>query len=206
MFDVMILNFGNATRVFHDVNRQPVAIDIGAMCECSLDDATARFLFEGQRSDTICIMRQHVDLPEKLRALFSLLKRVMTDPYEEVLSEANALVGQGRLNSPRPTRLQIREALGKAARGMCAQLAPTIAAPSLTPAKPAADDFADIADADLVEGADADDGDDDDGDAGEEPKAPAKRTRAKINSPAKSSANARQTKGNAKKRAKTRRH
>lgn len=199
MYDVVILNFGDGARAFYDASRQPVFVEVGAMKDCTLDDATAKVLFEGQRSDTICIMRQHVELPGKLRQMFSLLKRVLTDPYEEVLSEATAMVGITRFDSLRPNREQIREVLGRVARSMCAEFAPAIdvapraivkddASDDLTDAELIGDDHGEDQDDDQDETGDADDADEDAAPA--KPKVARAKIVAKAETPTKSKAKA----------------
>lgn len=124
MYDVVILNFGDNDRVFYDAFGAPVMVKIGEMKECSLTEATAKTLFASQRSDSICLMRKHVQLPDKVIQMFDLLTVAMTNPYESVLSEAAALVGRERFSEPRPTRNVIRTVVGQAARALCAEYAP----------------------------------------------------------------------------------
>jgi hypothetical protein len=190
MYDVVILNFGESTRVFYDASNEPVCIPTGEMKECRLGDETARFLFKSQRTDTICLMRRHVEVPVQLRRLFDTLRDVMTMSYDNALAQTIDLVGHQRLPGPRPTRTQLREALGRVTRTLCADVAPNTPLPERVESAPVKGDAPDLANVMGFEAV-----------PNPKPAGFNRRERAKINSTIKSSTTPKKAKKSGKKRA-----
>ena len=126
MLRVMLLNFGDNTRVVHDRHQRPRVINIGDALDVELDNGTVRMIRRGQdRGDTLIMVPIGTDVPPDLARCAEVLRNVADSDYAEVLEAVNSICGADP-NDLRPTRDMMRYRLREYARKSCDALKETL--------------------------------------------------------------------------------
>jgi len=114
-----LLNFGDNTRVVNDSSNTAVSIGIGELKECDIHDVHFHMIRRAIATETLLVVPKDVKKTERLNTIMSLMRELMTEPYEAVLEKYNMLGGSdedGEAPRIRPTRDQMRLQLRDLAR------------------------------------------------------------------------------------------
>lgn len=107
----LLMNFGDNTRVIHDIDKIPVVINIGESRKIDLDDYTAGFIKKSQPTDTLMMVPISAEMPPKLQELLSIMQALDNTFYDEILERCTNLLGPKNLPEMRPSRAALRSFL-----------------------------------------------------------------------------------------------
>lgn len=112
-----LLNFGDNTRVVCDSKNVAVAIGIGELKEFDIHDVHFHMIRRGVAKETLLVVPKEVRRTERLDAVMTLMRELMTEPYDDVLAKYNLLGDEDPEHVKiRPTRDQMRHQLKDIAR------------------------------------------------------------------------------------------
>jgi hypothetical protein len=112
-----LLNFGDNTRVVSDSKNVAVSIGIGELKECDIHDVHYHMIRRAVAKETLLVVPKEVKRTERLNAIMTLMRELMTEPYEDVLAKYNLLGDDDPEHVKiRPTREQMRHQLKDIAR------------------------------------------------------------------------------------------
>lgn len=117
--EVKLMNFGDATRVVHNIDNKPVMLRIGQSRRVQLHDRMVAMIRRNmEKGDTMLIVPEGVEPPEKLKRICELQAVVGDMPYADLLAKVIETLGHDPHN-PRPNVAQIRDRLTEEARIYC---------------------------------------------------------------------------------------
>lgn len=112
-----LLNFGDNTRVVCDSKNVNVAIGIGELKECDIHDVHFHMIRRAVARETLLVVPKEVRRTERLDAIMTLMRELMTEPYDDILAKYNLLGDEDPEHIKiRPTRDQMRHQLKDIAR------------------------------------------------------------------------------------------
>lgn len=102
-----LLNFGDNTRVIHNITNQPVIITTGAMASVTLAEAAVKLMANVNGNDTLVMVPPDIELPDDFVSLMNTLATLHTIPYDQMVSNVSVLLGRDALKL-RPSVAQVR--------------------------------------------------------------------------------------------------
>lgn len=114
-----LINFGDNTRVVNDSTNTAVSIGIGELKECDIHDVHFHMIRRAIATETLLVVPKDVRKTERLNAIMQLMRELMTESYDDVLTKYNMLgsdTEDGEAPRIRPTRDQMRKQLRDVAR------------------------------------------------------------------------------------------
>jgi len=114
------MNFASGSRVVYNGENVGVEIPIGQKREVDIALPTLRFILKSMKAGDagLVIVPANTELPETISSILGLLRTIESTPYDQMLSSIQALIGHAAIE-PRPTRVQMRQALGKQITDFC---------------------------------------------------------------------------------------
>lgn len=120
---VTLMNFGDANRVIHDSNNQPVIIGIGKYQECELKQGTYDFIRKSQDSDTLMLIPNRIEMPNEIIEVLDTLADIDSTQYDQLLRTAFSIFkydNAGRRPSRNELRIELRAKAAKYCRDFVA--------------------------------------------------------------------------------------
>jgi len=117
----ILMNFGDNTRVVHDVMNMPISVGIGKIRECDMHKVHYDMIRKGLATDTLMLVPADAEMPAHLSLIMGVLEAVDTEPYDELLQRAVEVIGKENVKL-RPNRDMIRVALRDLARELVSQI------------------------------------------------------------------------------------
>lgn len=109
MTKVMLMNFGDSLRIIPDAQQQMHSIAPGQAKELELSESTCRFIERAakQFADPLLIVQSQTKVPEIITLIMGILRQIDTQPYDELLSSVQSLIGADEY-ALRPSRGALR--------------------------------------------------------------------------------------------------
>lgn len=117
---VALMNFANGPRVVYNSENVGVEVPIGARRELDIAIPTANFIMKSMKLGDagLVIVPGDTELPSHVTNALDLMRSIEHSAYDEMLARIQALIGREAIE-PRPTRAQMRMALGKMITEFC---------------------------------------------------------------------------------------
>lgn len=117
---VSIMNFADGPRVVYNAENMGVEVPIGSKKTLDIANVTANFILRSMKMGDagLVIVPSTTELPPHIATALQLLKAIEHTAYDEMLAQIQALIGREAIE-PRPTRIQMRKALGNLITTFC---------------------------------------------------------------------------------------
>lgn len=119
---VSILNFADGPRVVYDATSNGVEIPIGSKKDLDIAVVTANFIMKSMRHGDagLVIVPPDTKLPEHIAEALACMRGLEHEAYDVMLARIQACIGREAIE-PRPTRVQMRQALARVIIEFCEQ-------------------------------------------------------------------------------------
>jgi hypothetical protein len=111
MAKVLLMNFGDGSRIVYNAAGETVEIGIGKAREVELNAPTLEMIQKAQSSDTLLLVEITAEMPKELTELLAILQSMDTATYDEILQRTNDLLGPDNMPALRPSHGVIRSIL-----------------------------------------------------------------------------------------------
>jgi hypothetical protein len=111
MAKVLLMNFGDGSRIVYNETGETVEIGIGKAREVELNAPTLEMIQKAQSSDTLLLVPITAEMPAELTHLLAILQSMDAVSYEEILQRTNELLGPDNMPALRPSHGVIRSIL-----------------------------------------------------------------------------------------------
>lgn len=116
---VTLINLGAATRIVHTASHRPVVIETGRRTEpIEIDDRVHDLLRRGQHRDTLLIVDEDFEIPQRVRDALDLMTRLDDGVDSELIRTYGKIFGREE-SSRRPSRPAMMRRLSDLTREFC---------------------------------------------------------------------------------------